>query len=371
MVEEQQIEPIYDTEGNEVIEGQASDEPEEEEEQAEEESGEQPEESAQEQEKPHKDMVEKALFNKTRREAFRYLNKIQELQAELAAEREEAAKLRHLNDVSTKVAFDNYEIAAKERMDRARDMHQSALESGDNKSITDAQIAVSKAVNEYEKIMSARAQQEVEAENQRAMEELNQRYYQQHQQQQPQKYIPRLSEENYLISEDWFQKNQWYQNGNPNQDIQKTQVANVVFDNIDNHCRQNGLEHMIGSQEYFNAAEAQIAAHMAQYYPQQQQRQAQDISGMQQRQGYQQPQARQQQASYSPSTGRATVAPARGRTPGAVAGGRQPQAPLSRAERDMIQRLGVSEATYRASKEKSMKSDYLSDQIAQYTKGQK
>jgi hypothetical protein len=332
------------SEYDEVIEGQETEVEEEEEEVEEEQEQESEEKEEREQEAPQ---VDKALINKVRRENFRYLNKIQELQNQLALEREEAAQLRYLNDVSTQTALNHYEIAAKERLDRARDMKEAALESGDNKALIEADIALGKAVNEYETLRREKATQEFHVENEMAAAQARMQAQQANPYQQyPAR--PTLTEENFNVAEQWVNENDWFNTRSSNYDYERHMLANQLLDNLDAYCYQNGLANKIGSPEYFEALNQQLGQYS-------------------QAKGAQMSKPSQQQASRQQAP-RGVVAPARGRsmTGGSGSGVRGKEQPLSSAERSMIQRLGVTEKDYRLHKARAVKTDYMADQKAQW-----
>jgi hypothetical protein len=337
-------------EEEEIIEGQASDpEPEHEEQSEETPENDDSAEEEEQQESNHNDYVDKSILNKVRRENFRYLNKIQELQNQLAMRDQEAVELRYVNDVATQTAMNHYESAAKERLDRAKDMRLSALESGDPKTIADTDVELSKAVYEYEKLRNYKAEQQFQNESEQTAAEL--RYQaQQNSPYNPYPAKPNLTEENMATANDWAAKNDWFKTNSKNYDAIKHDIANQVLDNLDKYCYDNGLGNLIGSREYFDTLDQQLNN-----YPQFQK-------------GTNMPR-QQTQKSYSQQPQRSNmVAPARGRTaPTSYNGGSQKQnTPLSAAEKNMIQRLGVTEESYRFHKQRKMKDDYFGDQLMQY-----
>lgn len=342
-------------EEDEIIEGQDSelsneDETDSESEDSEESSGEnegevQVEESEQEipDEEKHLSARDRTLLNKARRENYRYLTRIEELQNEIIKKEQEAEQLRYLNDVSTQTAMGHYEIAAKERLDRAKEMSEAAKETGDPKAITETDIALSKAVFEYEKLRGYKAEQELQLENEQAAAQLRAQS-QQNGYQQP--YRPPLTEETYSISEQWVDENDWFRRDSPNYDPNRHMMANHLMDNIDNYCRANGMEHLIGSQEYFNTLNKQLSQNLG-------------INNQYQSQG-------QQNRRMQNMASRNVVAPARGRSvSNNYSANNNKSVQLSAADRLMAQRIGMKEQEYRKYVEKSRKDDYINEQIAQ------
>lgn len=328
---------------DEVILGQG-DEPEEEEQEEESEEQELAAKKAKEQEQVKKTVeVDKRLLDKTRRENFSYMNKIKELEAQLSSEREEMAQLRYVNDISTKTAFDHYENAAKIQLDRARDMRESALESGDSKAIAETDVVLSKAVYEYERLKNLKAEQEVRYQNEQASEQARLRAMQEnpYQQQYPER--PNLTPENYNTAEQWVSENEWFKVDSPNYDYDRHMLANQICDHLDRWCYQNNQSHMIGSDQYFKS----LNDYMGQYAPK--------------------PAPSSQMRSSAPQS-RSMVAPAKSRgvpTTPTGAPQRNNGAPLTASERHLIKELGVTEADYRKHKAKSERSDYFKYQVAQ------
>lgn len=294
---------------------------------------------------------DKILLDRIRRDNYRYAAEKNELQAMLQKKEDEISQLRYLNNVSMDASLANYEAAAKERLDRATELREAAYESGDVKAITATDIALSKAVYEFEKLQGYKNAEKTQAEMDRASQErIYNQQQQQYQQQQAQPF--QLSEEAQMLSHEWANNNEWFKTNSPNYDPQRATLANQICDHLDNWCRANNSAHLIGSEQYLNS----LDSYLSQYSP------------VQQRQGNPMTKAKpMQNSSHQQSP---MVAPARGRAMGSTAGPMQtrnaaPKVNLSPFEADWAKKLGVSPDQYKAHKVKAIKNDPFSDQINQ------
>lgn len=334
-------------EEQEIIEGQGSDEEPESLSGNEISDEEKPEDSKETSEVSERKKTDSERFlDNLRRDNFRYQNKIQELMSQLAQKEYESAQLRQTADLSIQTAIGHHEIAAKERLDRAKSLKNAAIESGDPKAITDADIALSEAVFNYEKVKGYKAEQELQAEN----EQISQQLRQQQMYQQPQ-YDPyaNMSQEAVYATREWARNNDWCNPNSNNYDYEKHMLAESIVSNLDNFIAQTGRQHLSKTREYYDAIDQELAKH---YKPSHQGR-----TNMAQ-QNTRQPQM--QQTSQS----RNVVAPVKGR--GSVGTAQRYSKPLPSAHRDMLQRLksyGVTEERYRKSMEQA---DRVSDLYDQY-----
>lgn len=299
---------------------------------------------------------EKMLHNKARREAFQQVNRIRELEAQLARKEEEKAQLRYTNEVTTQSAYGGYEAAAKERMDRAKDMYTAAYESADPKAIADANEIMHKAVYEFERIKSIKAEQEAIKKNEHELEQARLQAQAQYQQQNPSQYPskPTLNQEQYSYAENWVAQNDWFKVNGPNYDAEKHAIADQACAMLDAWCYQNNRAHEIATPAYF----AEIDRYLEQVYT---------MPGTNQITP-RPPQAQQQQ--YAPQRGvpvKNVVAPARGSV-GTMPNGapqRGQKSPLSPEQRNFVRNLGVSEEEFRAAKKRSDKTDYFGQMMDQ------
>lgn len=336
---------------DEVIEGQGSEEVEDRLEEGHdgddsEEEGE-GEDSSKERERTSNQEIDRATLNRIRRDNFRYLHQIQELQRQLDQQRQEAARLNYLNDVSVNTAAAHYEAAAEANLQRARDMKAAAIDSGDTQAIADTDISLTKAVYEYEQAKKLKLEHDINTQNEQEMHRARmeaERQSQYHQQQQV-----TVPDYNYPIAEDWTSRNDWFIKGSKNYDQQRHLAANRICDELDRWCYQTGNSHLIGSNEYFDELDNRLNHYTHQ--------QSTSLNHSQQHPSRQNNMAN-----------RNVVAPARSRGVPSSPTGRVPHSkqPLTAAEKNMIQRLGVTEEVYRAHKIKSMKNDYMKERLAQY-----
>jgi len=270
-----------------------------------------PEPDEDEKEKRRKKNLGQAL-KRAHAEKYQALERIRLLeenlrQAQIAAERSSEAAMRSYDaEVIHKVAI-------------ARQKLQEAKELGDSQAEIDAQISLNLATNELQKLQDWKAQQEMQQEWQKSQSNI----------QQPQT-NPNVNPYEYHQeeTEEWITRNaDWFHPEGENYDPYFAQETSRYSEALNQLLMERGYGHLIGSQEYYDTIDNQIA-----------------LARQRLQQSYQKHQPYQRGPQMK--SVRAPVAPSRGSMNRVTPSSKKP---LSAAERDMIRGLGVTEEAYRQS----------------------
>lgn len=185
--------------------------------------------------KPKKKHIGERLREVTR-EKFQALGRINHLE-------EENARLRSMADASTKTALNHYDQSVNQRLAAAKEQQRKALESGDIDAQVEAQANLSMATNEYQNLLTMKAQAESYDNNQQY-----QNQYQPYQQQQQQyQQSPEVMER----AQRFVNENPWFDKYSEDFDEDMFSRMNAYAEEFEYNMTRAGQGHRIGSDEYY------------------------------------------------------------------------------------------------------------------------
>lgn len=247
-------------------------------------------------EKPKKRDSSKTRINQIQREKYRALHELDQM-------RSENEQLKQMVDVSSKASLKQYEEGVIRRVERARQMKSSAIESGDVQAQVDADMEMSLAANEMHSFSNWKAQQQVQ------------------EQYAPQRQPAPAYVENAPILNEWVQQNQWF---HPESESYDEEMADHVHNYslaLNQELSRMGGQNTIMSPQYF----AEIQKEAERFYNN---RESENSNGRNLN-------MRTVKGGASPSRGGYSNAPRQ-----------QQQLRISRDEKDMARRMGVTDKAY-------------------------
>lgn len=248
-------------------------------------------------------------IHEIQKEKYQALDELQKL-------REENEQLRKMADLSTQSAIINYDMTVKQRLERAKQLKTQAIESGDVNAQIEADVELSSAVGEMQKANDWKLQKSYQD------QQINETY------QQPPEVI------NQKEINRWVNENAWLSPNNEDYDEELANKMNVVTDSLDSHLFRTGQAHLRFTREYFN----ELDAYKRQLLSESEAPPESNRSN----QGHQ---FSQRRSAPVRTSNRPPVSPVRGQRNSSIQEDR-PRYTISNEERDMAQRMGVSDKAY-------------------------
>lgn len=169
---------------------------------------------------------------------------------------QEVENLKQVNKFSQQAAVTNYETSTLDRLERAKDLKTQALESGDIKAQVDADIALNKAMNEYERLADWKEKQRISDQQQQYEEQSNQNYY--NSQAQQQQLYQDQTAPNEQVATQWVKDNEWFNEGSEGFEPELRRFTEDLTNSMDAYLYRAGMQHGIYSPEYFEYLDERI-----------------------------------------------------------------------------------------------------------------
>ena len=254
-------------------------------------------------------------INQIQRDRYQALAALEEAKAENERLRQATQLSEQRAQLSTQAAMRHYDDNVNARLERARAMQISAIESGDAQAQSDAYIEVAAATTAIQELKNWKYKEEYE----RKFAEERTREQQAYQQQNSvQSYSP-----NEVVLEDWIDRNEWYDPSSENHDPDLSAAISKYANNLDYQLSNSGYGFRIKSPEYFQAIDEAKQQYIEQRNNRNSPTQGRSLN-MRSPQG----------GAYSARNGRGAQAQAQ--RPGA----------LTSDQRDMARRMGVTDKAY-------------------------
>lgn len=285
----------------------ASDEPEEEE----------------DEEKVEKDPLKQKL-HRIQKEKFQAIEQKHQAIDRITQLERENEELRRSSHLASQAAMVNHDDRVNYRINNAKQQKMQAIESGDVQAQVDADLELSLAVSEYDRLQNWKASQSLQSQYP----------------EQQQAVVPEVLNARTLNA--WEEQNPWANSSSDDYDEALTNQAHHIGNQLNQWCHANGLSHEIYSPQYFQRLDQEIA----------------HLRNQNQDEPYSQRRAIPMKNSKSP------VSSMRGTSSSRISQPQKQTVSLSRVELDTAAELGMTAKEYAANKLQAIKEGRMSYQRA-------
>lgn len=181
-------------------------------------------------------------FDRVKKEKYESLEQKHMALDRVAQLERENEELRRTAEIASQAAMINHDERVKHRLERAKQLKGQAIESGDVQQQVDADLELSMAASELDRLNNWKATQTLQS-----------------QYPEPAREMPRPEVLNSREIQHWYQKNPWANPDNDEFDKDLRYEAERAGDQLDNYLIQNGLQHQMYSREYFNEIDNYIS----------------------------------------------------------------------------------------------------------------